>query len=168
MSSSSLSLSDELHICETMIKILGMIICYQYWMMIWVWGSFSFKNNSKPCSSLMCYYHSDELPKNKGKVILKEHISSPNLYHPEYMILLCKVLSWRPYCWILQKQLYQEVIFSFTRLCLSQWNNNPSWYHCYWINQCSYCEIHMILIWIYNEVCDIHHNQINCILPYEM
>ena len=57
-----------------MIKILGIVICYQDHMMIWLWISL--------------YYQQDEVPVDKVKVISKEHISSPKLYYPEYIIIL--------------------------------------------------------------------------------
>ena len=133
---------------DTMRQILGIVLCCQYQMMILVWRYFSLWNISKPCPSLLCYYHKYEVPKYKGGLIIKERRYYPKFYHPKYMILLWKVFSWWLYCWIMQKKMWQEVILSCTCLCALRWNIQPSWYHFHWIKQCYYCEICTVLIWI--------------------
>ena len=132
---------------EMMIQILGLVFCYQYQMMIWLWRYLSIWNSKKPFTYLLCYFMKDKVLKDKGELIMKEHISSPKIYYPEYTILLWKCLSWGPYCWILQKQLWQEVLLSCPWIRAFQRNNQTSWYHWYGIKKCYYCEINTILIW---------------------
>ena len=101
-----------------MIQILGIIHHYQDLMMISVWKPFLVWNISKPCPSLVCYYHLYKVPEDKLKVFLKEYRSSPELYYPVYMKLLWFYFIWESYFWILLKKLWQEVLFL---LLMSLW-----------------------------------------------
>ena len=104
------------------IKILGIVLCYQYQMMISLWISLSFWNIIKPFPFLPCYYLQKKVTKDKEKVISKEHRSSPKIYYPEYIILICKVWSSVIQCWLQKNKIWQEELFSCANLCGFQWN----------------------------------------------
>ena len=131
--------------------ILVIVICYQDQMMIWSLISISFWDSIISCPFLLCFYLQNKEPKDKKKLFPIAHRSSPKLSCPKCMILLWKVFSLVPSCWIHTKKMWQEVLFSCTNLCEFQWNNQPLCYHCHWIIQCSYCETRMIFIWLYHK-----------------
>ena len=78
---------------ETMSQILGIVLCCQDQLMIWLWISLSLCNNRIPCPLLLCCCLQFKGYEDKEKVFSVEHRYSPKLSYPECMILLWKVLS---------------------------------------------------------------------------
>ena len=68
---------------EKMNLILGIVLCYQYQLMIWLCISLSFWNNRIPCTFLLCCFLQDEGYEDKQKVFSVEHRSYPKLSYPE-------------------------------------------------------------------------------------
>ena len=67
---------------DTMIQILVIGLCCQDLMIISVWRYLPFWNSCKPFLYLICYYQPEKVPKDKVKVLLKEHVSSRKPYYP--------------------------------------------------------------------------------------